>query len=158
LIIVGKDQIKWAELSAEAISRVLSRDIEVAFIFQGRKCDQSLHDFWNELKQKDPGGRFDGWRKGGRLKLLTNKEQDGNYGYYWNGEKLVVKLYFEVENKVQAPLIVFDVRFASGKFNHTDFSAGTREHIPFSEKKRMLFQAGLNIWKIRKDSKLEELQ
>jgi len=158
LIIIGKDQIKWAELSAEAISSVLSRDIDVSFIFQGKHCDKSLQAFWDELKQKDPGGRFVEWRKREKLKLFTNGEQEGKYGYYWNGEKLVVKLYFEVENKIQAPLIVFDVSFASGEFNPTDFSAGTREHVPFWEKKRMLFQAGLNISKIHNDSRLEKLE
>lgn len=158
LIIIGKDQIKWAEESAEALSRVLLRDIDVSFIFQGEQCDDSLQKFWNEVKQKDPGGRFFEWRKRDKLKLLTNREQDGNYGYYWNGAKLIVKLYFEVERKIQAPLIVFDVRFASGKFDHADFSAGTREHVPFWEKKRMLLQAGLNIWKIQKDSKLVKLE
>jgi len=158
LIIIGKDQIKWAEESAQAISSVLSRNIDVTFIFQGTSCDESLQKFWAELEQKDTGRKFVEWRKNEKLKLCTNKGQNGDYGYYWNGEKLIVKLYFEVENKRQAPLIVFNVRFASGKFNDSDFSVGSQEHVPFSEKKKMLFQAGLNIWKIQNGSKLVKLE
>jgi hypothetical protein len=157
LIIIGKDQIKWAEESAEAISSVLSRNIDVTFIFQGAQSDESLRKFWTELEQKDTGGKFIQWRRNGKLQLRTNRGQNGDYGYYWNGEKLIVKLYFEVENKRQAPLIVFNVRFASGKFNHADFSVGSWEYVPFPEKKKMLLQAGLNIWKISQGSLLVEL-
>jgi hypothetical protein len=89
--------------------------------------------------------------------LSTNKGQTGDYGYYWNGEKLVVKLYFEVANKRQAPLIVFDVTFADGKFDPADFSARSREYVPSAEKKKMLLQAGLNIGKIAQGSQLVDL-
>jgi uncharacterized membrane protein len=157
LIIIGKDQIKWAEESAEAISSVLSRNIDVKFIFQGEKCNESLEKFWTELAQKDAGGKFTNWRKDQKLKLCVNTGANGDYGYYWNGERLIVKLYFEVEKKIQAPLIVFNVRFASGTFNVADFSVASRDHVPYSEKKKMLLQAGLNIWKISEGSKLVEL-
>jgi uncharacterized membrane protein len=158
LIIIGKDQIKWAEESAEAISSVLSRNIVVTFIFQGPQCDESLRNFWNELEKNDAGQKFVSWRQSEKLRLLTNKNQNGDYGYYWNGERLIVKLYFEVENKRQAPLIVFNVRFASGKFDQADFSVGSRDHVPVSEKKKMLLQAGLNIWRISEGSELVKLQ
>jgi len=157
LIIIGKDQIKWAEESAEAISSVLSRKIDVKFIFQGDHCDKSLQDFWTELEQNDADGKFAEWRKSGRLKLCTNKGANGDYGYYWNGERLIVKLYFEVENKRQAPLIVFNVRFASGKFDQADFSVGSRDQVPFTEKKKMLLQAGVNIWKISQGSQIVKM-
>ena len=157
LIIIGKDQIKWAEDSADAISGALSRGIEVMFIFQGPQCEDSLQKFWAELEQKDTGGKFVEWRKKTSLKLCTNKGQNGDYGYYWNGERLIVKLYFEVENKRQAPLIVFNVGFASGRFDQADFSVGSRGHVPYQEKKKMLLQAGLNIWKISQGSELVKL-
>jgi uncharacterized membrane protein len=155
LIIIGKDQFKWAEESAEALGALLTRGVQASFIFQGTQCNDSLQRFWNELKQKDAGGKFDRWRRDGKLLLYTNSQTDGNYGYYWNGTNLIVKLYFEVEQKIQAPLIVFDVRFAAGKFDYADFSPGTCEqYVPLWQKKRMLLQAGRNIWTIKQGATL----
>jgi hypothetical protein len=148
LIIIGKDQIKWAEDSAAAIASVLARNVEVTFIFQGDQCEQRLSAFWDALKGQDTNGQFMQWRSSARLKLCKYRDEDGDYGYYWNGEKLIVKLYFDVANKRDAPFIVFNVSFAAGKFDDEDFSVASLTHIPFSDKKKMLVQVGANMCKI----------
>ncbi len=96
-------------------------------------------------------------RKNDNLKLCRNDDPNPDYGYYWNGNKLVVKLYFKVPEKREAPFIVFNISFASGKFDDADFSITCLTHVPFSEKKKMLVQAGVNICKIVKTSQLVQL-
>lgn len=157
LIIIGKDQAKWAEESAAALGTVLSRDIQVTFIFQGKECEQRLEKFWNQLTKQDMSGKFVEWRQKDRLKLCKNSDPDVDFGYYWNGKKLIVKIYFKVPEKREAPFIVFDVSFASGKFDDADFSVTCLDHVPSAEKKKMLVQAGMNICRIVKASELVPL-
>jgi len=157
LIIIGKDQIKWAEDSAAALGTVLSRGINVTFIFQGEQCDQRLDAFWRKLTEQDTSERFAQWRKNGKLKLCKKQDPNPDYGYYWNGNKLIVKLYFRVPEKREAPFIVFNTSFASGKFDDADFSITCLTHVPFSEKKKMLVQAGVNMCKIGKNAQLAQL-
>jgi hypothetical protein len=152
LIIIGKDQIKWAEESASSLGKVLNRGINITFIFQGAQWQSRLEAFWKCLTSQDVNQKFTAWRKSGKLKLCKY-DQEEEYGYYWNGEKLVVKFYF-VANKREAPFIVFDVSFAAGKFDSEDFSVASVDHIPFSDKKKMLVQAGANMCKIIAGSQL----
>lgn len=163
LIFIGKDQELWADKSAAALSRALQKGIPVRFVFQGKQksgqpsptsgtasepsAEDRLTKFWEKLLCTDHSQIFkNALGKPSGLTLQIVYDDHANYSYYWNGEKLVVKVYFGIKNKRTAPLIVFNTSFACGKFHIREFSPGSGLHyMPQPEKKQMLIQAAVNI-------------
>lgn len=124
LIISGKEQRYWLEESWPAVRSVLQKHIETNFIFLGleEQVKQYHQHFMGRFNQKD-GDQHEltkylkCWKY---VPYESHKDVD-DFGFYWNGRVLLVKMYLHDTKKENCPIIGFATPGVSPKFNIEDF-------------------------------------
>jgi hypothetical protein len=134
IIIIGKKNTKWITNSYNSLQSVLKRGIEINFLFMGTKEEivKNYKVFYRLIKQYIPN--YNNYRELIKCYYFLTSDSFGDFGFYWNGNQLIVKLYLALVDNVEAPMIVFDTSFATPQFDILDFTQYI-DALPFSEPK-----------------------
>lgn len=134
IIIVGKKNENWVKLSCEALIKAVDRDIPIRFVFTGssEEIEKNVVVFRDNIakarltdEQKERFSKID-------LYEYPTGSDTPEFGFYWNGRSLVVKMYFQAVQNVEAPLIAFDTIYASQRFDVRDFTDYVKA-LPFKQ-------------------------
>lgn len=118
LIIIGKEHRFWIQKSWADISSVLKKGIETNFVFLGNETQviKSHISFTNNLENSPV--QLKCWKY-----VPDGSHEDvDDFGFYWNGRVLLVKMYLHNIDKEYCPIIGFKIPGTVGtKFNIEDF-------------------------------------
>ena len=124
LIIIGKEHRFWFGESGASIKSVLKKRIETNFVFLGdeeqvQQYHQNFMVRFNERvgKQSESTKYLKCWKY---VPDENHKDVD-DFGFYWNGCVLLVKMYLHDTRKEYCPIIGFATPGTSHKFNIEDF-------------------------------------
>lgn len=125
LIISGKEQRYWLEKSLPAVQSVLQKHIQTNFVFLGdeeqvQKYRQNFMLRFDEKVGDQPEltKHLKCWKY---VPDESHKDVD-DFGFYWNGSVLLVKMYLHDIPKEYCPIIGFKIPgTVSIKFNIEDF-------------------------------------
>jgi hypothetical protein len=138
LIIVGIRNDKWFDKRATPLFEAIEKNVKFIFIFVGPEetVNLNIKSFKEQLAKVAKMSRKDLSRVILKKKVITDPDLP-DYGFYWNGVSLIVKTNLPETEKLNAPMLCFDVGFPTLSFK--------KEHLrEVAFKKPETFQTMIN--------------